>query len=177
VNAVIEVKRLSLALLLTLTLAVVFAAACGDPENDHGLAPDATSVIAGDAVISVPLPEAHPVVLFLVMVAAADGIPVSPVNVDVTVVPTSQLSQGGDGVRTGPYAFGLVSPAVYVVQGIVDVDENFNPLVPTLAAPTAPDLLGGYADVQSGELIPIVIEPDDVVGEVTVLFASPPQDG
>ena len=72
---------------------------------------------------------------------------------------------------------GLVSPAVYVVQGIVDVDENFNPLVPTLATPTAADLLGGYADVLSGELIPIPIEPGAVVGEVTVLFASPPQGG
>jgi len=169
-------KRLPLSFVLA--LAGVFAAACGDVEIDQGLAPDATSVVAGDAVISVPLPEAHPVVLFLVMVTTADGVPLSPpVNVDVTVVPTSQLSQGGDGVRTGPYAFGLVSPAVYVVQGIVDVDENFNPLVPTLATPTAPDLLGGYADVQSGELIPIVIEPGDVVGEVTVLFASLPQDG
>jgi hypothetical protein len=174
VNAVNATTRLR----LPLALAVVVAAACGDAEDDHGLAPEATSVIAGDAVISVPLPEAHPVVLFLVMVAADDGIPLAePLNVDVTVIPTPQLSQGGDGVRTGPYAFGLVSPAVYIVQGIVDVDENFNPLVPTLATPTAPDLLGGYADVLTGELIPIVIEPGAVVGEVTVLFASPPQDG
>ncbi len=160
---------------LVLAVAGLFAAACGDAENDNGLAPDATSVIAGDAVISVPLPDAHPVVLFLVMVAGADGIPLSaPVNVNVTVIPTSQLSQGGAGVRTGPYAFGLVSPAVYIVQGIVDVDENFNPLDPALAAPTAADLLGGYADVLSGELIPIAIDPGDVVGEITVLFASPP---
>jgi hypothetical protein len=172
VKAVIAMQRLHVILVLA------FAAACGDAENDHGLAPDETSVIAGDAVISVPLPEAHPVVLFLVMVRGADGIPLDPpVNVDVTVIPTPQLSQGGDGVRTGPYAFGLVSPAVYVVQGIVDVDENFNPLVPTLATPTAPDLLGGYADVVSGELIPIPIEPGAVVGEVNVLVASPPQGG
>lgn len=165
------VKRLALA------VAVAFAAACGgDPDVDQGLAPDATSVIAGDAVIAVPLPEAHPVVLFLAMVTAADGTPLSPpVDVDVTAIAASQLSQGGDGVRTGPFAFGLVSPAVYIVQGIVDVDDNFNLLDPTLATPTAFDLLGGYADVQSGELIPIEVGPDDVVGEVTVLFASPPE--
>jgi len=115
------------------------------------------------------------VVLFLTMVADANGNPLEePARIDVTVVPESLLGEGGDGVRTGPFAFGLVPPAAYVVGGIVDVDENFNLLVPELAVPTAADLTGGYADVATGELITILLEPNQVAGEVTVMFASPP---
>lgn len=161
-------KRLSLAILLAL-------GACDDPDVDRGLAPDDTAVIAGDAVIAIPIEDPHPVVLFLVMVADGSGSPIAaPPTVNLTVIPESDLAEGGNGVRTGPFEFGLVSPAVYVVQGIVDMDDNFNPLVPELATPTAPDLRGGYADVVTGELITIPVGPNDVVGEVTVMFAIPP---
>ena len=54
------------------------------------------------------------------------------------------------------------------------MDENFNPLVPELAAPTAGNLLGGHADVVTGQLITILVGPNQVVGEVTVMFAAPP---
>lgn len=157
-------------------LALLLAAGCDDdPDVDDGLAPEATSVVAGDAVVAIPLPDPHPVVLFLTMVADATGSPLAqPVNVDVTVIPESALAEGGDGVRTGPFTFGLVTPAAYVVSGIVDMDENFNPLVPELASPTAGDLLGGHADVLTGELITILVGPNQVVGEVTVMFAAPP---
>lgn len=161
---------MALAMLLALT------AGCDeDPEVDQGLAPDESSVVSGDAVIAIPLADPHPVVLFLVMVATPTGIPLpEPTTVDVTVIPESVLAEGGDGVRTGPFAFGLVSPAAYVVTGIVDVDENFSLLVPDRAAPSAADLLGGYANVLTGELITILVEPKQVVGEVTVMFATPP---
>jgi len=162
-----------------LAFLVALAAGCNqDPDVDEGLAPTSTSVISGDAVIAVPIASPHPVVLFLSMVADATGTPLAePTIVDVTVIPKSVLAQGGDGVRTGPFTFGLVSPAVYVVSGIVDVDENFNLLVPELAAPTAADLPGGYADVATGQLITILVEPNKVVGEVTVMFAPPPPGG
>lgn len=166
------VTRLPLATLLGLLL----AAGCDDdPDVDGGLAPEDTSVVAGDAVIVVPLPDPHPVVLFLTMVADSTGTPLAqPANVDVTVIPEAALAEGGDGVRTGPYTFGLVTPAAYVVSGIVDMDENFNPLVPELAAPSPGDLLGGHADVVTGQLIPIRVGPNQVVGEVTVMFVPPP---
>ena len=167
------VKRLPLVLLLAL------AAGCDDdPDVDKGLAPGASSVVSGDAVIAIPLANPHPVVLFLVMVADATGTPLAqPTPVDVTVIPESVLAEGGNGVRTGPFEFGLVSPAAYIVQGIVDVDENFNLLVPSLAAPSAADLQGGYADVLTGQLITILVGPNQVVGEVTVMFATPPPGG
>jgi hypothetical protein len=163
-------------LALALAPALLLAAACDEePDVDDGLAPEPSSVISGDAVIAVPLPDPHPVVLFLTMVADASGMPLAePANVDVTVIPESALGEGGDGVRTGPYTFGLVAPAAYVVSGIVDMDENFNPLVPELAGPSAGDLQGGHADVVTGELITILVEPNRIVGEVTVMFAAPP---
>jgi hypothetical protein len=161
------VKRFAVLFVCALT------ACSDDPDVDEGLAPEASSVLSGDAVVAVPLDEPHPVVIFLQMIADQSGTPLDqPMNVDVTVIPESDLSQGGDGVRTGPFAFGLVPPASYVVYGIVDVDENFNPLVPELAAPTADDLLGGYADVASGDLITIPVEPSQVIGEVTVIFSQ-----
>lgn len=160
-----------------LTMLLVLAAGCDeDPDVDRGLAPEPSSVVSGNAVIAVPLGDPHPVVLFLQMVADADGPLPMPATADVTVIPESLLAEGGDGVRTGPFTFGLVSPAAYVVTGIVDVDENFNVLVPQLAAPTASDLLGAYADVVTGQPITILIEPHQVVGEVTVMFAPPPGD-
>ncbi len=162
------VKRLSLALLLAL-------AACDDPDVDRGLTPTDSSVISGDAVIAIPIADPHPVVLFLVMVADGSGSPLpQPTTVNVTVIPESDLAEGGNGVRTGPFEFGLVSPAAYIVQGIVDMDDNFNLLVPAQSAPTAADLRGGHADVVSGELITIPVGPNEVVGEVTVMFAIPP---
>lgn len=174
----IAVKKqpLALAVAPALALGLALAAGCDDDTDiDRGLAPGETSVVAGDAVIVIPLAEPHPVVLFLAMVVDAGGTPLAePTTVDVTVVPESDLAEGGNGVRTGPFAFGLVSPATYVVRGIVDVDENFDLLVPTLAAPSPGDLLGGYADVTTGQLIPIPVEPGEVLGEVTVLFAIPP---
>jgi len=168
-------------LFLAPSLALALAAGCaagGDPDVDEGLAPDDTSVISGDAVIAVPLAEPHPVVLFLAMVAGPTGQPLpAPAIVNLTVIPAAVLAQGGDGVRTGPYTFGLVAPAVYVVQGIVDVDENFNALVPALARPTAADVPGGYVDLATGMLIPIPVGPNQVIGEVTVMFAPPPPSG
>lgn len=147
---------------------------CADNlDIDPGLAPIESGVIAGDAVVAVPLDDAHPVVLFLLMTADADGTPqAAPVSVNVTIIPKSEFAEGASGVRTGPFAFGLVSPATYLVAGIVDVDENFNPLDPALAMPTPPDLLGGYIDVASRSLIPITVEPGLVTGEVTVMFAG-----
>jgi hypothetical protein len=159
-------KRFAVLLAFALT-------ACDDPDVDQGLAPDASSVLSGDAVVAVPLEEPHPVVIILMMVADPSGARLDqPENVDVTVIPESALSEGGDGVRTGPFAFGLVPPATYVVVGIVDVDENFNPLVPELAAATEGDLLGGHADVATGEFISIRVEPSQVIGEVTVMFSQ-----
>jgi hypothetical protein len=73
--------------------------------------------------------------------------------------------------------FGLVAPGAYIVTGLVDADDNFNLLVPALAAPSAADLLGAYADVTTGQPITILLEPDQVVGEVTVMFAVPPPSG
>lgn len=166
--------RLPIALYFVLAIFAA-AAGCDDPDVDQGLAPEASSVVSGDAVIAVPIAEPHPIVIFLQMVADADGAALAqPTGVDVTVIPESVLSEGGDGVRTGPFTFGLVPPAVYIVSGIVDVDENFNLLVPELATPTAGDLVGGYADVVSGELITIAVQPNQVIGEVTVMFAAPP---
>jgi hypothetical protein len=167
---VTDVKRILLAVSLTL------AAGCsGDPDVDEGLAPGESSVISGDAVIAFPLADPHPVVLFLGLVADSAGAPLDPpVIADVTVIPEFVLAEGGDGVRTGPFVFGLVSQGAYVVSGIVDVDENFNLLVPELAVPTAADLRGGYANVVTGELITILVEPNQVVGEVTVVFVTPP---
>jgi hypothetical protein len=159
-----------------LAVLVALVAGCDeDPDVDEGLAPAPSSVISGNAVVAVPLPDAHPAVLFLARVADAEGIPLAePVTVDVTVIPESLLAEGGDGVRTGPFTFGLVAPGAYVVTGIVDVDDNFNLLVPQLAAPSAADLLGAYADVTTGQPITILLQPDQVVGEVTVMFAIPP---
>jgi hypothetical protein len=160
--------------LITLLLALV-TGCLGDPDVDQGLAPARTSVVAGDAVVAVPLPEPRRAVLFLLMVADADGNPVpGPNAADVTIIPESAFAEGGNGVRTGSFAFGLVSPGTYNVAGIVDVDQNFDLLVPELALPSAADLLGGYADVVTGELIPIEIEPNQFMGEVTVLFSPPP---
>lgn len=159
-----------------LALALTLAACQGaEPDLDPGLAPPATSVIAGDAVVVVPLADAHPIVLLLARVADATGAPIDPPAIaNVTVIPAEQLDEGGDGVRTGRYAFGQVAPAVYVVQGLVDVDQNFNPLVPSMAMASEADLLGGYADVMTGALIPIPLGPGEVEGEATVLFARPP---
>ena len=162
--------------LVALVASLALASGCDeDPDVDHGLAPAPTSVISGSAVVAVPLPDAHAAVLFLSMVADAAGTPLAqPANVDVTVVAASLLAEGGDGVRTGPFTFGLVPPGVYVVTGLVDVDDNFDLLVPALATPSAADLLGAYADVTTGQPIAIQLAPDQVVGEVTVMFAIPP---
>ena len=170
------VKTLPLALLLSVVVLLGPGAGCaGDVDLDPGLAPTLTGVIAGDAVVAVPLADAHPVVVFLLKIADADGLLLpQQVTADVSVIPEFRFAEGASGVRTGPFAFGLVPPGTYVVAGIVDVDENFNLLVPALAVPTAADLLGGYVDLATGALIPVPIEPGQLEGEVTVMFATAP---
>ncbi len=160
-------------LVLCLACLATSAGCFEDLEVDPGLAPTESGVIAGDAVVAVPLDAAFPVVLFLLMTADAAGTPVSPpASVNVTIIPKSRFAEGASGARTGPFAFGLVEPGTYIVGGIVDVDENFDPLDPALAMPSAPDLLGGHVDVATGALIPILVEPGRVNGEVTVMFAG-----
>lgn len=160
---------------LLVSLLLALAAGCiGDPDIDQGLAPPRNSVIAGDAVIAVPLPEPRRAILFLLMVADEDGNPVpGQTAADVTIIPETAFAEGGNGVRTGSFTFGQVPPATYTVAGLVDVDENFDLLVPERALPSAADLLGGHADVVTGELIPIEVESNQFMGEVTVLFSPP----
>ena len=164
------------------TLALGAAALLGlagcfsDPEIDTGLAPALTAVISGDALVLIPLAEPHPVVLLLYAIGG-DGVPAS-VPTNVTVIPENALSQSedaqGNAIRSGRFTFPQVPAGTYIVQGLVDVDENFNILVPQLSVPTAADLLGAYVDPSNGAYILIDVEEGEEAGEVNVIFAQPP---
>ncbi len=151
---------------------LMFTACFSEPPVDDGLSPPQSGVIAGDAVILTPIDAPHPVVLFLTNISVdEDGMPVYT-TANLTVIPEDALSEGGaeNGARTGAFAFPQVPPGTYVVSGIVDVDENFNPLVPELAGPSAGDVPGGYVDPTTGALIPITLTGTEIIGEITVIF-------
>lgn len=158
-----------------LTLPLLLLGACTtEPLLDEGLAPADTGVIAGDVLILVPTVAAHPVVLYLSRVDFDEqGNPqISLAN--ISVVPADEMSQGDDeGVaRTGEYVFSQVEPGYYVLTGIVDVDENFNPLLPTAEANPNPDLEGGYANLTTGDPI-FEIQPGQIADEINVIFSVP----
>jgi hypothetical protein len=164
-------------LIVSLTAASASLAGCTTgPPIDEGLAPPLTGVISGDAVIAVPLDAPHRVVIFLTQVTVSEQGPVyNPVN--VAVIPGDMFFEGEvegtTALRTGHYLFSQVPAGSYVVSGIVDVDENFNPLVPTTDPATDADLEGAYVDPATGAPKLIPVEPGDTLGEINVIFAVP----
>lgn len=96
-----------------------------------------------------------------------DGAPVNFV-----VVPDEALFRGAGRGEARDFAAPFTIPTVprgrYRIQAFLDADGDFNPTEPLLAQPTAGDIGGGHFDRETGELLSIAVEPDRIIGPITV---------
>lgn len=167
-----------------ISLSLLLSACTAEVPVDDGLAPPATGVIEGDAVVLVPLEAPAPVILFLVTPVVDETGNVVLVPVNLTVIPASELTVAegtqGSPIVTGAFQFPTVTPGTYYIQAFVDTDQNYNPLAPnpTGAPPYDPgDILGGYVQLNASNPaastpLPIVVAADQVVSQINVLLAT-----
>lgn len=171
----------SLLAISTLAIGLVSTACLWEPPIDEGLSPEEVGVIEGTALIAVPISEPAPIILSLKQVQFDEttGAPIGVLAVNLTVIPAEVLAEGLDAdarpVLTGDFTFPLVEPGVYYIEALVDVDNNFHPILSPTATPG--DVVGGYVqlpitDPANVVALPITVSEGQVVGQITVFLGS-----
>lgn len=131
----------------TLTLTALLGAALGPAcdyvaTNEYAVAPN--NVISGSVVID-GLDTAHNTVVLLF---AADALPPPagtgrPITFDGISATDYTV---GNGLLSAPFAITNLPDGEYAVAALVDVDDNFQPLVTAFAGSSCGDWLGTYTD-------------------------------
>ena len=134
-----------------------------DPEPDN--------VISGEVLVSgLPTPGNVVVLLFA---ANNPGPPVgtgSPLT--FTTVAGASFTGEGAGLQAAPYAFTGIPDGSYLVQGLVDVDGDFNPFEGTLAGSTCGDVVGGHLEsAASTTFAPVTVAGGQLLDDVPVVLA------
>lgn len=133
--------------------------------------PNPTNVIAGEIVVSgLPTPGTAIVLLFDAAnpgPPAGTGSPLTFATVDSTL-----FTQDGSGLQGAPYAFTGIPDGSYLVQGLVDVDGDFNPFEGTLAGSTCGDVVGGHLEsAVSTAFAPVTVQGGQLLDNVPVVLA------
>lgn len=80
---------------------------------------------------------------------------------------------GGAGVQSAPFALTEVPDGTWLVTALLDVDQDFHPLVTATAGATCGDMLGAYlSDIETGELGVVEVAGGGLVEGLTVAVAS-----
>lgn len=150
----------------------LLAAACSyTPPVDPG-APAVLNGITGTVVLGADEPV-DDVLVFLY--DAADPPPPVGLGRPVTfaTVPASAFTGDGVGMQGAPFSLTEVPDGTWLVSAIMDVDDDFFPLLDSNAGPTCGDWRGAHlADLVSLEVAPITVAGGRLVEDVTVLLAE-----
>lgn len=80
---------------------------------------------------------------------------------------------GSAGVQSAPFSITEVPDGTYIVSALLDVDQDFHPLVTATAGATCGDLLGAYlSDLSTGAIGVVSVSGGELVDGVTVAVAS-----
>ena len=95
-----------------------------------------------------------------------------PVN--VVIVPAERLFAGDvlDGLFSATYTIPTVAPGTYQVRAFMDRDGDFNPGLALLTQPGAGDVVGGHIDSATGAFLPVEVDADENVGQVSILLGQ-----
>ena len=125
--------------------------------------PSPENVIAGEVVVSGV--ETASDVMLLLFDAADPGPPAgtgSPLT--FTTVPAEAFTGAGVGLQGAPYSFTGLPDGRYLVQGLMDVDGDFNPFEGTTAGSTCGDVVGGHlVSTADLSLAPVTVEDGQLV--------------
>ena len=147
-------------------------AACGyEAPVDPGADPVLNGV-SGTLVLGVDAPP-DDVLVFLYDVAD----PPPPVGLGRPVtfgtVPASHFSDDGAGMRSAPFALTEVPDGTYLVTAVMDVDDDFFPLLTSNAGGTCGDWRGAHlTDLVTQEFAPVALSRGSQTDGITVLLAA-----
>jgi hypothetical protein len=90
-----------------------------------------------------------------------------------TAVAPDAFSGDDAGIDAAPFSLTRLDPGAYLVNGLVDVDGNFNPLVTALAGATCGDWVGAHlTDLVTQQQAPVTVSAGEQTDDVTVLIGQ-----
>jgi hypothetical protein len=160
------VRRWSLALCLPL------AGACGYTAPVDSDADTVLNGISGTIVLGVDEPV-DDVLVFLYDVndpPAPEGLG-RPVT--FATVPASAFTGDAAGMQAAPFAVTEVPDGSFIVSAVMDVDDDFFPLLTSNSGPTCGDWRGAHlTNIVTQEIAPVIVSGGQLVDEVTVVIAA-----
>jgi hypothetical protein len=154
-----------------LTLAVALSACGYEAPVDPGADPVLNGV-SGTIVLGIDTPP-DDVLVFLY--DAADPPPPVGFGRPVTfgTVPAGTFSDDGAGMRSAPFALTEVPDGTYLVTAVMDVDDDFFPLITANAGATCGDWRGAHlTDLVTQEVAPVVLNGGRQTDGITVVLAA-----
>lgn len=156
----------------THTLWPLLAAACTYEAPLDPYAEDLLGAMSGD-VLFAGAGELGPA--YVILYDAANPGPPAGIGAPVTFAAVSPDAFSGEdvGLDAAPFAFTRLAPSAYLVNGLVDVDGNFNPLFPTLAGATCGDWVGAHlGDLVNQQPAPVTVSTGELTDDVVVLIGQ-----
>lgn len=154
-----------------LTVLLLTGCAYEAPLNPY--APEALNAITGE-VIAGDVAATQPTLLFLA--DAANPMPPLGTGRPATfaTVPGFAFSDPDAGLRSAQYAIPGVPDGTWILTGLMDMDRDFHPAVPTLAGATCGDRAGAHlTSLSGGAPAPLTVEGGEHLGDITVLLGAP----
>lgn len=163
--------------LVTLSLVSVLACHVEVPLQDGQ--PPTFNVISGDLVFAAPpSPSGEPLDVAQVVVLAysADN-PGPPAGtgrpVTFTTVPATAFTGDGAGLQAASYAVTNLPDGRYILNGLMDIDGDFNPFVTAMAGATCGDIAGTHlTDLVNQQAAVVEVSGGELKDNVTILLGQ-----
>ena len=139
------------------------------------LASNATAtanVVSGSIVVQT---SDEPAQVIILLYDASDPPPPAGTGRPVTFgsVPASKFEIDGSGLLSAPFAVTDVPDGTWLVTALMDIDNDFHPLVSALAGSTCGDIVGAYlTDLVTQSFATVTVEGGELAEGVTILLAS-----
>lgn len=154
-----------------LSVALLGVACDYTPPLDPG-APAVLNGIAGTVVLGADVPTDDVLVL---LYDAADPPPPAGLGRPFTfaTVPASAFTGDGVGMQGAPFTLTEVPDGTWLVTAVMDVDDDFFPLLDSNAGPTCGDWRGAHlADLATLDVAPVTVAGGERLEGVSVLLAE-----
>ena len=148
----------------------LLATACDYQAPLDPNAPPALNALSGSVLLAADVPTADVLVL---LYDAADPPPPAGTGspLSFATIPASEFTGEGGGVQSAPFHLTRVPDGSFLVVAVMDVDDDFLPLLTSNAGATCGDWAGAHvADLISQEVAPVTVSGGAHIDQVTVLL-------